>query len=48
MLFDPIKIRDVTFKNRIAVSPMCRDSSENGFSGRSGAGLKGGDHERKN
>ncbi|HCM43278.1 MAG TPA: oxidoreductase [Candidatus Omnitrophica bacterium] len=31
MLFDPLKIREVTFKNRIAVSPMCQYSSEDGF-----------------
>lgn len=30
-LFDPIQIRDVTFRNRIAVSPMCMYSAENGF-----------------
>lgn len=30
-LFSPLKIRDVTFKNRIAVSPMCMYSSEDGF-----------------
>ena len=31
-LFQPLKIRDVTIKNRIAVSPMCMYSTENGFS----------------
>jgi 2,4-dienoyl-CoA reductase-like NADH-dependent reductase (Old Yellow Enzyme family) len=31
MLFDPIKIRDITLKNRIAVSPMCQYSSEDGL-----------------
>src|ERR1039457_5849603 len=31
MLFDPLKIRDVTLKNRIAVSPMCQYSSEDGL-----------------
>ena len=31
MLFDPLTIRDVTLKNRIAVSPMCQYSSEDGF-----------------
>ncbi|KAF9076018.1 NADH:flavin oxidoreductase [Rhodocollybia butyracea] len=30
LLFTPIKIRDVTFKNRIFVSPMCQYSSDNG------------------
>jgi 2,4-dienoyl-CoA reductase-like NADH-dependent reductase (Old Yellow Enzyme family) len=30
-LFDPITFRDVTFRNRIAVSPMCEYSSEDGF-----------------
>jgi len=31
MLFDKLKIRDITFRNRIAVSPMCQYSSEDGF-----------------
>jgi 2,4-dienoyl-CoA reductase-like NADH-dependent reductase (Old Yellow Enzyme family) len=31
-LFDSIKIRDISFRNRIAVSPMCQYSSEDGFS----------------
>lgn len=31
-LFSPIKIKDITIKNRIAVSPMCQYSSEDGFS----------------
>ncbi|HEY2028220.1 MAG TPA: NADH:flavin oxidoreductase/NADH oxidase [Myxococcales bacterium] len=31
MLFDPLKLRDVQLKNRIAVSPMCQYSSEDGF-----------------
>jgi 2,4-dienoyl-CoA reductase-like NADH-dependent reductase (Old Yellow Enzyme family) len=31
MLFDQLKLRDVTFKNRVAVSPMCQYSSEDGF-----------------
>jgi 2,4-dienoyl-CoA reductase-like NADH-dependent reductase (Old Yellow Enzyme family) len=31
MLFDPLKIRSVTLKNRITVSPMCQYSSEDGF-----------------
>src|SRR5258708_25958703 len=30
-LFTPLQIRDVTFSNRIAVSPMCEYSSEDGF-----------------
>jgi len=30
-LFQPLSIRNVTFKNRIAVSPMCEYSSEDGF-----------------
>src|SRR6476660_1384277 len=30
-LFEPLEIRDVTFRNRIAVSPMCQYSSEDGF-----------------
>lgn len=30
-LFHPIKIRDIEFKNRIAVSPMCQYSSIDGF-----------------
>jgi 2,4-dienoyl-CoA reductase-like NADH-dependent reductase (Old Yellow Enzyme family) len=31
MLFDQFKLRDVTLKNRVAVSPMCQYSSEDGF-----------------
>ena len=31
LLFAPLQIRDVTFRNRIAVSPMCQYSSEDGF-----------------
>ncbi len=31
MLFDPLTIRGVTFANRIAVSPMCQYSSDDGF-----------------
>lgn len=31
-LFSPFKIRSIELKNRIAVSPMCMYSSENGFS----------------
>jgi 2,4-dienoyl-CoA reductase-like NADH-dependent reductase (Old Yellow Enzyme family) len=30
-LFQPLKIKDVELKNRIAVSPMCEYSSEDGF-----------------
>jgi 2,4-dienoyl-CoA reductase-like NADH-dependent reductase (Old Yellow Enzyme family) len=30
-LFTPLQIRDVTFRNRIVVSPMCQYSSEDGF-----------------
>jgi 2,4-dienoyl-CoA reductase-like NADH-dependent reductase (Old Yellow Enzyme family) len=30
-LFTPLTIRDLTFRNRIAVSPMCQYSSEDGF-----------------
>lgn len=30
-LFTPLTVRDVTFRNRIAVSPMCQYSSEDGF-----------------
>jgi 2,4-dienoyl-CoA reductase-like NADH-dependent reductase (Old Yellow Enzyme family) len=32
MLFTPFKLRDVIFRNRIAVSPMCQYSYEDGFS----------------
>ncbi|MGH7707882.1 MAG: NADH:flavin oxidoreductase/NADH oxidase [Vulcanimicrobiaceae bacterium] len=32
-LFDPYEIRAVTLRNRIAVSPMCEYSSEDGFAG---------------
>lgn len=31
-LFSPLKIRDVTFRNRIGVSPMCQYSSNDGYS----------------
>src|SRR5216684_4353307 len=31
LLFDPLPIRSITLKNRIAVSPMCEYSSEDGF-----------------
>src|SRR5271165_5071383 len=30
-LFSPLTIREVTFRNRIGVSPMCQYSSEDGF-----------------
>src|SRR6202142_3724941 len=30
-LFSPLKIKNVEFKNRIVVSPMCEYSSVNGF-----------------
>lgn len=30
-LFTPLTLREVTFRNRIAVSPMCQYSSEDGF-----------------
>jgi 2,4-dienoyl-CoA reductase-like NADH-dependent reductase (Old Yellow Enzyme family) len=30
-LFDSLQIRDISFRNRIAVSPMCEYSSEDGF-----------------
>jgi len=31
MLFDPLTIREVKFRNRVAVSPMCQYSSVDGF-----------------
>ena len=31
MLLTPLTIRDVTFRNRIVVSPMCEYSSRDGF-----------------
>jgi 2,4-dienoyl-CoA reductase-like NADH-dependent reductase (Old Yellow Enzyme family) len=31
MLFDPLSLRGVTFRNRIGVSPMCQYSSTDGF-----------------
>ncbi|MDE3184903.1 MAG: NADH:flavin oxidoreductase/NADH oxidase [Bacteroidota bacterium] len=31
LLFEPLQIRDITLKNRIAVSPMCQYSSVDGF-----------------
>src|SRR5580692_11375193 len=30
-LFSPLKLREITFSNRIAVSPMCQYSCEDGF-----------------
>ncbi len=30
-LFDPLKLRGVTLRNRIGISPMCQYSSEDGF-----------------
>lgn len=30
-LFSPLKIKDITFRNRIAISPMCQYSSVDGF-----------------
>src|ERR1700739_452137 len=30
-LFDPLSIRDITFANRVFVSPMCEYSSTDGF-----------------
>ncbi len=30
-LFEPLKIKDVTFRNRIVMSPMCQYSAENGY-----------------
>lgn len=30
-LFEPLRIREVTFRNRVAVSPMCEYSSDDGF-----------------
>lgn len=30
-LFTPIKIKDITFKNRIAIAPMCQYSATDGF-----------------
>ena len=31
LLFDPLPIRGITLPNRIAVSPMCQYSSQDGF-----------------
>ncbi len=30
-LFEPLRIKDITFRNRIAVSPMCQYSSKDGY-----------------
>jgi 2,4-dienoyl-CoA reductase-like NADH-dependent reductase (Old Yellow Enzyme family) len=30
-LFAPLKVKDITLRNRVGVSPMCQYSSENGF-----------------
>jgi 2,4-dienoyl-CoA reductase-like NADH-dependent reductase (Old Yellow Enzyme family) len=30
-LFDPLAIRDITFANRVFVSPMCQYSSTDGY-----------------
>jgi len=32
-LFDPLSIRDITFANRVFVSPMCEYSSTDGYAG---------------
>lgn len=32
VLFSPLQIRNITFRNRITISPMCEYSAENGFS----------------
>src|SRR5437763_2072944 len=32
LLFEPLRIRNIEFKNRIVVSPMCEYSSFDGFS----------------
>ncbi|HKQ62171.1 MAG TPA: NADH:flavin oxidoreductase/NADH oxidase, partial [Candidatus Polarisedimenticolaceae bacterium] len=32
-LFSPLRLRDVTFRNRVFVSPMCQYSSDDGFPG---------------
>lgn len=31
LLFEPIQVRSITFRNRIVVSPMCQYSAEEGF-----------------
>jgi len=31
MLFEPLKIRDVSLRNRIVVSPMCQYTAKDGF-----------------
>src|SRR5438128_389892 len=33
LLLEPLKIRDITLRNRIVVSPMCQYSSEDGYAG---------------
>ena len=33
MLFEPLKIRDVSLRNRVVVSPMCQYSAKDGFVG---------------
>ncbi|HUX14540.1 MAG TPA: NADH:flavin oxidoreductase/NADH oxidase [Spirochaetia bacterium] len=33
MLFDELRIRDISLKNRITLSPMCQYSSDDGFAG---------------
>jgi len=33
LLFAPLSIKDITFKNRIAISPMCQYSAVDGFAG---------------
>ena len=30
-LFEPFRLKDVSLRNRVAVSPMCQYSSDNGF-----------------
>ena len=31
LLFSPLKIKEITFKNRLAISPMCQYTAEDGF-----------------
>src|ERR1043165_1306295 len=31
LLFSPLTIKDITFRNRIVISPMCQYSAEDGF-----------------
>ena len=33
MLFDPLMLRNIVFRNRVVVSPMCQYASEDGFAG---------------